>query len=302
MSAILGLRVPKSSLRKVYPKMKASVIFTTYNSPEWLEKVLWGFFCQTVQDFEIIIADDGSRDDTRAVVERMRLESPVPIRHVWHPDNGFQKCQILNKAILAASGDYLIFTDGDCIPRADFVEQHLKLSGHGIFLSGGYFKLPMHISQLISHEDILSQKIFDINWLSSKGLKRSIKNLKLTARGWRASLLNALSPAKLTWNGHNASCHKEFILAVNGFDERMQYGGEDCEFGDRLKHLGLKARRVRYSAICVHLDHGRGYVTASMLEANREIRAETLRHRTVKALVGIDRYGEDESWELPPKH
>jgi len=281
--------------------MKASVIFTTYNSPEWLEKVLWGFFCQTVRNFEIIIADDGSRDDTRALIARMQLESPIPIRHVWHPDNGFQKCRILNKAVIAAENDYLIFTDGDCIPRADFVEQHLRLSCDKTFLSGGYFKLPLQVSQLISREDIISQKVFSIKWLSSKGLKRSIKNLKLTAGGTAAFLLNTLSPAKLTWNGHNASCHKEFILAVNGFDERMQYGGEDCEFGDRLKHLGLKAKRVRYSAICVHLDHARGYVTASMLEVNKEIRAETLRHRTVKALIGIDQYGGSESWELP-KH
>lgn len=281
--------------------MKVSVIFTTYNSPEWLEKVLVGFFCQSVRDFEIVIADDGSRDDTRAMIEKMRLESPVPIRHIWHPDDGFQKCRILNKAVLAASGDYLIFTDGDCIPRSDFVEQHLRLSSHGTFLSGGYFKLPIDISQLISREDITSQRVFNIDWLRSRGLKRSVKDLKVMARGFLTRFLNFISPAKLTWNGHNSSCHKEFVLAVNGFDERMQYGGEDCEFGDRLKNLGLKAKRIRYSAICVHLEHGRGYVNPAMIEANKKIRLETRLHRTVKALVGIDQYGVDQSWELAEK-
>ncbi|MCY1557236.1 hypothetical protein D9M68_940690 [compost metagenome] len=91
------------------------------------------------------------------------------------------------------------------------------------------------------------------------------------------------------------------MLAVNGFDERMQYGGEDCEFGDRLKNLGLKAKRIRYSAICVHLEHGRGYVNPAMIEANKKIRLETRLHRTVKAVVGIDQYGVDQSWELAEK-
>lgn len=281
--------------------MKVSVIFTTYNSPEWLEKVLLGFFCQTVRDFEVVIADDGSRDDTRALVDRIRQGSPVPVRHIWHPDDGFQKCRILNKAVLAAAGDYLIFTDGDCIPRADFIEQHLKVASRRTFLTGGYFKLPLDISHSITREDIVSQSVFDIRWLKARGLDWSIKNLKLTARGAGTSLLNWVSPAKLTWNGHNASCYKEFILAVNGFDERMQYGGEDCEFGDRLKNLGLGARRIRYSAICVHLEHGRGYVTESMLRANKAIRDETRRNRTIRAAVGLDQYVHGESWELPPR-
>jgi len=94
-----------------------SVIFTTYNSPRWLEKVLWGFDAQTDQDFEIVIADDGSREDTRQLIKRFARATDRPIQHIWQEDDGFQKCRILNKAIVAARGDYLILTDGDCIPR-----------------------------------------------------------------------------------------------------------------------------------------------------------------------------------------
>lgn len=270
--------------------MKTSVIFTTYNSPAWLEKVLWGFFEQSVKNFEIVIADDGSRSDTRELVERMRASSPVPIQHVWQEDDGFQKCRILNKAIVAAQGDYLIFTDGDCIPRADFVEQHLRLSEHGTYLSGGYFLLPMDISQAITREDIVAQRPFDLKWLRERGLKKSIKDWKLMARGGWATFLNAISPARSTWNGHSASCHKAFAIAVNGFEETMQYGGQDCEFGDRLVHLGLKPKRIRYSAICVHLDHKRGYVTEEMLANSRRIREHTKTTRRVLASVGIDQY------------
>lgn len=270
--------------------MKVSVIFSTYNSPKWLEKVLWGFQNQTVSDFEVVIADDGSGHETREVIERVKDSSSMPIRHVWQEDDGFQKCRILNKAIVASAGDYLVFTDGDCIPRADFIEQHLRQASDDSFLSGGYFKLPMGISELISEDDIRSQRAFSSNWLKEQGLRKSHKNWKLTAHGLWSDILNTISPAKPTWNGHNASCHKVHAIAINGFDERMQYGGEDCEFGDRLKNLGLRPKRIRYSAVCVHLDHSRGYVTPTMLEKNQIIRAETVQNKTIHSPLGLDQY------------
>ena len=75
-----------------------------------------------------------------------------------------------------------------------------------------------------------------------------------------ASILNSVTPTKRTWNGHNASCWRSDALKVNGFDERMKYGGEDVEFGYRLVNTGLKASKIRYLAPCLHLDHPRGYV------------------------------------------
>ena len=170
--------------------MKTSVIFTTYNSPDWLEKVLWGFFAQTVSDFEIIIADDGSRDDTRERIAYLSAASPVPIRHIWQPDEGFQKSRILNKAIAAAQGDYLIFTDGDCIPREDFVAEHLRHAEEGCYLSGGYFKLPLDISKAITKDDVTSQRVFSADWLRQQGMNIGISSLKLSSRGQLGDLLN----------------------------------------------------------------------------------------------------------------
>lgn len=270
--------------------MKVSVIFTTYNSPDWLQKVLWGFFAQTYKNFEIVIADDGSKSDTKELIEKMRTNSPVPIQHVWQEDDGFQKCRIMNKAIIASTGEYLIFTDGDCIPRKDFIEQHVRLSEPNTYLSGGYFKLPMNISEAITEQDIIEQNPFKADWLVKMGMKKTHKFMKLTAQGKWASFLNFISPTRTTWNGHNASCYKKHILAVNGFEERMQYGGEDCEFGDRLVNHGLNTKRIRYSAICVHLDHKRGYVTPEMLAKNRQIRSETQAKKLTKAKVGLDQY------------
>jgi glycosyltransferase involved in cell wall biosynthesis len=106
--------------------MKVSVIITTYNAEDWLRKVLIGFSVQTETDFEIVIADDGSTLKTKQVIDSFSSQFKNPIVHVWQEDDGFQKSKILNKAILKTKSDYLLFTDGDCIPRKDFVAVHLK--------------------------------------------------------------------------------------------------------------------------------------------------------------------------------
>ena len=253
-------------------QIDTSIVISTYNSTEWLAKVLYGYNNQTYRLFEIVIADDGSNQETFDLIEKIQKEVFYPIVHVWHEDNGFQKSQILNKAIEKCNTPYIIMSDGDCIPRVDFVEVHVKHRKQGLFLSGGYFMLPMNISKLISDEDIYEGRCFDLKWLKSNGLKMSFKNNKLTARGFKSWLLNLLTPTTASWNGHNASGWKKDIMSINGFDERMQYGGQDRELGERLFNYGIKSKQIRYSAICVHLDHPRSYKTQESINKNLEIR------------------------------
>lgn len=261
---------------------------STYNAEEWLKKVIWGFMEQTERDFEIVIADDGSRESTRELIEELITQTDIPLLHVWHEDRGFQKSQILNKAILASRSDYLIFTDGDCIPRKDFVATHLAYREKGYFLSGGYFKLPMDISEKITKDDIRQQRCFDIGWLKSNGFPASYKNIKLSSGGWLSKALNFLTTTRPTWNGHNASGWKEDLVAVNGLNEDMQYGGQDRELGERLVNYGLKSKQIRYSAICVHLDHARGYVNQETWDKNFAIRKNTREAKVVRTPNGID--------------
>jgi glycosyltransferase involved in cell wall biosynthesis len=267
--------------------MKVSVIISTYNSPAWLEKVLWGYECQTHKDFEVVIADDGSADPTRQLIERFKRESSLAIIHVWHEDRGFQKSEILNKATVAATTDYLIFSDGDCIPRKDFLEVHVRQAQPGRFLSGGYFMLPMETSQRITREDIVSGRAFEARWLYEHGLPKTLKALKLTSRGWRERFLNFITPTKATWNGHNSSGWKKDIIAVNGFNEQMQYGGQDRELGERLVNKGIRGKQIRYSAVCIHLDHKRGYKTPESIQKNKMIRRETRNRQKTWTEFGI---------------
>ena len=106
----------------VYQRYTVGVIISTYNNPKWLEKVFWGYMNQQLPADEIVVADDGSKDDTRELIEKYK--EYLPIKHVWQPDAGFQKSRILNKAIAVSTADNLIFTDQDCIPMPNFIAVH----------------------------------------------------------------------------------------------------------------------------------------------------------------------------------
>ena len=267
--------------------MRISVILSTYNQPRWLEKSIWGYAVQSHRDFELLVADDGSTDDTRRVIDRLKHETGLRIKHVWHEDRGFRKCTILNAAIVEASGDYLVFSDGDCIPRWDFLATHARHARPGSFLSGGYFKLPLELSQKIASGDIVHRRVTSAAWLRAHGLRWSPKTLKVSAGPRLSKWLDLVTTTKATWNGHNSSGWKADIARVNGFDERMEWGGEDREMGERLMNLGIRGTRIRYQAICVHLDHARGYVRQEALERNLEIRRQTRTTRATWTAHGI---------------
>lgn len=251
------------------------MIISTYNSPDWLEKVLWGYTCQDYTNFEIIIADDGSGRDTQSLIRYFQENTSLEIYHVWHEDKGYRRQTILNKAILGSHTEYLIFTDGDCIPRYDFVSTHVAQAEKGHYLSGGYCKLSMNLSKTIAKENILNRESFDLKWLRSIGSVGLSQSRKLFARGKWANLLDIVTTARPTFNNCNSSAWKSDLLAVNGYDERMQYGGSDREIGERLRNYGIVGKQIRHRAIVIHLDHPRGYMTEESIEKNLEIRKYT---------------------------
>lgn len=268
-------------------RFKASVIISTYNQPLWLQKVLWSYETQTETDFEIVIADDGSTDETKNLINDFKQKSKLSINHIWQKDEGFRKTKILNNSILEAESNYLIFTDGDCIARKDFVATHLKLSRPKYFLSGGYFKLTKTISEKISKDDIKSQHCFKSSWLLDNGQKKTFKMNKLTSFGFKAWFLNIFTPTKATFDGMNVSGWKQDILDVNGFDERMEYGGEDRELGERLMNNGIKFIQARYSVICLHLFHERPYASKKKIEENKRLRKDTKQKKSKYTKYGI---------------
>ena len=266
---------------------KITVIIATYNKTDWLEKVLHGYGIQTYKDFEIIIADDGSTNETKELIVKFKANYPVDIIHVWHEDAGYRRQKILNEAIMKAKNEYILFTDGDCIPREDFVETHAIHAESGYFLSGGYCKLPMGISESITENDIKSKRCFELNWLKKQGQLSRKNKLKLSAKNGFANVLDLFTPTGATFNNCNSSAWKSDLIAINGYDERMQYGGPDRELGERLINNGIKTKQIRYKAICLHLDHARGYKTQESLDRNLAIRAKVKKEKLKWTSHGI---------------
>lgn len=267
--------------------MRISVILSTYNQPEALEKVLWGYAHQTRADFQLLVADDGSGPATADVIRRVRSDTSLRPVHVWHEDRGFRKCEILNRAILAAEGDYLLFSDGDCIPRRDLVQVHAELAEPGRFLSGGCLRIPAHLSESLSLDDIRSGRFAELGWLISRGWRPGHRALRLVPSRPVAALLDRITPTRTQFGGHNASAWRDAIREANGFECEMGYGGLDRALGYRLRNLGLRGKQVRHRAICVHLHHERPYRNADTLRRNREILDRILRDRETRARTGL---------------
>ncbi len=252
--------------------MRQSVIISTYNQPDWLNKVLHGYLHQTFRDFEVLIADDGSDQRTFDVIGEFLKIANFPIRHIWHADEGYRRQTILNVALQEAAHDYIIMTDGDCIPRADFLGIHAKHAVPGRFLSGGYCKLPMDLSLRITTDYIASGRCFDVGFLRDHGLRGLSPTFKVIIPREAAAWFDRITPTKPTWNNCNASGWKSDLTAVNGFNEDMQYGGADRELGERLANRGVTGIQIRYQALVLHLDHKRGYKTPETMKKNRAIR------------------------------
>ena len=270
--------------------MRVSVILSTYQQAMALELVLEGYARQTAGDFEVVVADDGSDGESSAVLTGARARG-LKIRHVWHSDRGFRKTEALNRAILASEGDYLIFSDGDCVPREDFVATHLTLAKPECFLSGGYLKLPENTSQAVDREVVRNGRLFDAVWLKAHGYRPGRRRFRLLRSRNAAAFLDALTPTGATWNGHNASTWKHHLHEVNGFDLDMGWGGLDRALGERLENLGICGKQVRHRAVCVHLHHERPYRSAGVLRANKAIRERIRTDRKTRTPNGLAETG-----------
>ena len=233
-----------------------SILLATYNWPQALKLCLESLATQTDQNFEIIIADDGSTEDTKILIESIKASHPISITHLWQDDQGFRKTKILNQAINAAHGDYLVFLDGDCIVQPDFVAQHRKLAQTGYLVTG---------SRILLNESLTANLLTWSDWnfnrfcsnLIGKRMSSGINKywplkIKLGNGFWREY-------KKFVWRrikGCNMACWKADAEAINGFDETMTgWGHEDADFIFRLQHHGVRRKSGSWSTEVLHLFH-----------------------------------------------
>ena len=235
--------------------MLISVIVSTYNRPDALSLILKAFNYQTDRDFEVIIADDGSGVETRKTINRMIIDSNYPITHVWQEDKGFRLAMIRNRAATKAKGDYLIFLDGDCIPRANFIETHRKLAQNGFLVAGNRILLSEEFTSLVLKNE---EKIWNYsfkNWFKIY-LKKGINRLHPLIV---CPYFNNLRNLKDNWKkarGCNFALYKKDYFSVNGCDSSFEgWGYEDSDLAIRLIHSGVKIKSGRYATGVFHLYH-----------------------------------------------
>ena len=239
--------------------MKVSVIVTTYNRPDALAAVLEGFLCQRGMedpDWEVVVADDGSGEDTRLIVERYQAKMPGRLLHAWQDDKGFRAAEARNLAVTKSSGEYLVFLDGDCIPCPDFLKEHMKLAETGWFIAGNRVLM----SERCTWEYLsgLTKPVPEWTWLDWFAFRRrgAINN----ALGWlRLGLTRFRKNKPNDWKLFrtcNAAVWRDDFFAVDGFDCAFSgWGYEDSDLAVRLIRYGLHVKNGRFSVPVVHLWH-----------------------------------------------
>jgi glycosyltransferase involved in cell wall biosynthesis len=268
--------------------MKAAVIVPTYNRPDALAAVLEGYLQQDDPDFELIVADDGSTQETRAVVEAFRLRARFPLRHVWQEDRGFRLAAVRNRAVAATDADYIIFTDGDCIPPRYFVSAHKRLAERGYFLSGNRVLVSEPFTREVLQHALPVHAWSAWRWLRARfsgAINRWIPLLRLPDGGLRKS-------RPLQWRGVktcNLSLWRDDLQRVNGVDEAYSgWGLEDSDLVIRLHHAGVHHKSARFAAPVFHLWHREN--DRSQLPENQKRLDELVGSARVRAEMGLDRY------------
>lgn len=269
--------------------MRLAFIVTTYNRPDALATVLEGCLAQVDPDFEVIVADDGSAQDTAKLIAAYKARAPFKMSHVWQEDLGFRAAAIRNRALVTTDADYIVFTDGDCVPPPDFVASHRKLAEPGWFLSGNRLMLTPEFTEQVLRDKLPIHLWQTCDWLQAwrhGQIERLLPLLRLPNLGW----LRKQFPRR--WQGAktcNLSAWREDLLRVNGLDESYTgWGLEDSDLVIRLLRAGIYNKSARFSAPVFHLWHPEN--DRSQLEKNRQHLQEVLQATHIRAVQGVDQY------------
>lgn len=200
---------------------------------------------------EIIVADDGSKEETRELVKEFAAQCPVPVLHIWHPDEGFQLAKIRNRSIAKASYPYVIQIDGDLILHRHFIGDHLHISEQGYFVSGSRVLLSGATSEaLLKHNSIQVQKYHQ----GSKNFFNRFRNRVL--RQMLSTRYKISGSNKYYVKGCNMAFWKSDLLKVNGYNESFTgWGREDSELAIRLINAGVKKKFLKMGGTTYHLFH-----------------------------------------------
>jgi len=276
-----------TTIKKI-PVFTISVIVTTYNWPQALSAVLSCLEEQSYKNFEVLIADDGSDKNTAELIKSIRKHVHFPLQHIWHEDDGFRAGAIRNRAVAATKCEYLVFLDGDCLVRPDFLALHSKFSNPTHFVVGNRAMLSKAFSQRILDDNMTVQNNTWWQWLINRyhgDIKRVLPILRLPLGLARRMRSHRWQGAKTC----NLGVWRKDFLKVNGFDEKYQgWGYEDSDFVIRLIRAGMLRIDGHYALAVLHLwhpEHSR-QGTEENLDRLNTIQTDS----NIRAADGLDKY------------
>lgn len=255
--------------------MKVSLIVTTYNQKDVLQLVLETTLKQTRMLDEIIVADDGSSDNTAEMIKALAKTAPIPILHAWQPNEGFRLARSRNNAVALASGDYLIFLDGDCFVNRYFVEDHLSFARPNQYLVGTRVNITPKRKEYILRTRNCNISVF--SW----GTRKKFNAI-------RSPFLASLYKKATGMAGANLSAWRNDIVRINGFDEWfVGHGGEDGDLAIRLGNAGVQCRKMIHLGMVYHFAHPRNQGRGNWDEIVQRF-GETAKAGTIRCELGLD--------------
>lgn len=254
-----------------------SLVIATYNWPAALSVVLASVRAQREHPGEVVIADDGSRDDTRALIAREAATFPVPLHHVWHEDAGFRLGMIRNKAMSRARGAYLLQLDGDMVLHPEFVASHVAFARAGQYVQGS--RVMLDAAQTTAA--LAAGRVTAHAW--SPGVRNRINALHAPVLA--ALVRGPTDPLRRT-RGCNMAFWRDDIVRVNGYNEAIEgWGREDSELAARLQNAGVRRRNLKFAAVAWHLHHT--VRAQDALDRNHAAYERAVRERLTRCERGI---------------
>jgi glycosyltransferase involved in cell wall biosynthesis len=240
---------------------KSTLIISVYTDSSALKLILDSLLQQTVENFEVIVSEDGASEEIKKCLDNCNHKR-LYIRHLSQKDDGFRKNISLNRAIMAASSQHLIFIDGDCVPHPAFVEAHQLYSHKGIACTGRRLELGEKISSRLRNNTLNLNRLTNRFFYLLSIYVLMIDNAKNIESGLYSKTLARLTKDReIRLLGCNFSCNKQDLIRINGFNEDYIAPGigEDSDIDWRLVKAGVRIKNIKFSAIQYHLYHPRMY-------------------------------------------
>ena len=268
--------------------MLTSIIISTYNQPDMLKLVLTALNDQSNKNFEVVIADDGSNENTAEMIKDLKNTLNFKLKHVWHEDKGFRAAAIRNKAVASSEGEYLIFLDGDCVPFSSFLNRHMELKEKGWFVRGNRTMLSKQFTHLVLDNKLPIYKYPKYKWIKHRfknNLKRIFPLFHFPIGLYRKSKSKDWYGVKTC----NLGMWRSDFELVNGFDEQFTgWGREDADLAVRLFNNGIFRKEGIYSTCVLHLWHPEA--DRNKLEVNDALLLQHIKQKTKRAAEGYENH------------